>query len=350
LAARAQITVVAPENSIHLARRSAVSVKQPSTYLSFVIPARDEEKHIGDTIDRIHTVVANHFPYEIIMVDHGSRDATPGIAAEHGAQVIVHPHGTIGTLRNVGAAAARGDVLVFLDADVRITPQWLDRLPHVIQSLAAQPRTITGSVCDVPADATWIERYWFSPEGPNRFGHVGSGHMITTRDFYQQLGGFNEALETGEDYDICARADAQGAVIVNDQLLRAEHIGYPATLRHFIRREAWHGRSDFLSLGRALRSRVALATMAFVASHVALVAGLLFRQATVVLVAVAVIVLLCAGSAAYKFRGQRITSILVTTAVYYAYFVGRSIAALNVLTRRRSESRTKRKLTPKNTH
>ena len=60
---------------------------------------------------------------EIIVVDGGSRDATVAIARAAGARVIEAPRGR-GTQLAAGAAAARGDWLLFLHADCRLAPGW----------------------------------------------------------------------------------------------------------------------------------------------------------------------------------------------------------------------------------
>jgi glycosyltransferase involved in cell wall biosynthesis len=77
--------------------------------------------------------------------------------------VLTADSGTIGAARNRGVARATGDVIVFIDADVLLTPAWADRFPDVVEQLEREPRMITGSICSVPSRPSWIERYWFAP-------------------------------------------------------------------------------------------------------------------------------------------------------------------------------------------
>jgi rSAM/selenodomain-associated transferase 2 len=85
----------------------------PSLSLSIVIPALNEAAEIAETITRCRKIPQ---ACEIIVVDGGSTDATPRIAAELGCQVITSEAGRGRQLR-AGAAAATGDVIVLLHAD-----------------------------------------------------------------------------------------------------------------------------------------------------------------------------------------------------------------------------------------
>jgi hypothetical protein len=94
--------------------------------LSVVIPARNEEAAIGRVIREAQRLA----PAEIIVVVNGSSDRTEQVARSHGAAVIVYsePLGTdVG--RAIGAYAAQGDILLFLDGDFAIP--WQDLSPFI---------------------------------------------------------------------------------------------------------------------------------------------------------------------------------------------------------------------------
>ena len=106
--------------------------------LSFVIPARNEEALIGEALDAVLVSVCRalrisrndlwlpYTPFEVIVADDGSEDATVAIVgtfAERAAVRLVHCHGrTCAASRNAGVAASRGRVLCFVDADT-IVPE-----------------------------------------------------------------------------------------------------------------------------------------------------------------------------------------------------------------------------------
>ena len=97
--------------------------------LSVVIPARNEEYELPGTLESIATAVAECRDQidtaEVIVVDDGSTDRTAAIAADAGATVVRVQLHNIGAVRNAGAAAATGQMLIFLDADTQLPGQTL---------------------------------------------------------------------------------------------------------------------------------------------------------------------------------------------------------------------------------
>ena len=76
--------------------------------ISFIVPAHNEQASLGRTLEAIHQaarVVGQ--PYEIIVVDDASTDATPEIAAQNNARVVSVNHRQIAATRNSGARRAR---------------------------------------------------------------------------------------------------------------------------------------------------------------------------------------------------------------------------------------------------
>jgi glycosyltransferase involved in cell wall biosynthesis len=209
--------------------------------VSFILPVRNEQRWIAQTLRNLRAHVPAGLDYEIIVVDNGSLDRTREIADEFGVDLLLQTRGTVAAVRNTGVRRARGEVLVFLDGDVMLTSAWRDRFTATCARLRADPRCVTGSTVRVPEHPTWIEKQWFARQQQRAHTHINSGHLITSRSLFDQLGGFCEGLETGEDYDFCVRARALGATIENDAALPAIHEGFPKTLRNFFRRELWLG-------------------------------------------------------------------------------------------------------------
>lgn len=294
--------------------------------VSFVIPAFNEERFLPETLASIRAFAGVRVPFEIIVVDNGSTDDTVARACELGATVYVVNGGTVGALRNYGAQRARGSVLVFLDADVVLTADWSANIGLTVDRLEASPSTVTGSACGVPANASWLERNWFGPWQTGRSSHINSGHMVVTRSLFDRLGGFDEQLHTGEDYDFSLRAQRAGAVLENNPRLAVIHNGYPKTVAAFMKREVWHGQSDFVTLKAILRSGIAIAAIVFLLLHGALVVALLARNAAAVLLAGATIILMCLAMSVRQYRTEAVGVIIANTLIYYFYFVARSLA------------------------
>jgi len=114
------------------------------TRLSFVIPARNEEALIAETLEAILASVARasgtsraelwlpDTVFEVIVCDDGSDDATPAIVAsfvdDAGVRLLRCVAGTCAAARNAGAAASAGRILCFVDADTIVPENTVDRI------------------------------------------------------------------------------------------------------------------------------------------------------------------------------------------------------------------------------
>src|SRR5712671_7102178 len=89
--------------------------------ISFIVPAYNEEHELSDTLAAIREAASGTaLPYEIIVVDDASTDATREIASGAGAKVIPINRRQIAAARNAGGRGAEGEYLFFIDADTRI--------------------------------------------------------------------------------------------------------------------------------------------------------------------------------------------------------------------------------------
>ena len=116
--------------------------------ISIIIPMYNEEEAIGGDLDAImHTMSGSDVPWEIIVVDDGSTDASPEIVRQReGVRLIQHPYnrGT-GAARTTGLQHARGDVIVMTDGDG--TYPWvfgLGQRPSPNKTFAQRRRCSTG--------------------------------------------------------------------------------------------------------------------------------------------------------------------------------------------------------------
>ena len=104
-------------------RGSSVAPRNDNV-ISFVVPAHNEEAYIGDTL-RILRASAEELgePFEVIVVDDASTDRTAELARATGAIVHAVDRRQIAAVRNAGAGVARGDVLIFVDADTHVNAE-----------------------------------------------------------------------------------------------------------------------------------------------------------------------------------------------------------------------------------
>ncbi len=201
--------------------------------LSIIIPTLQEEKVISATL------AALKFPqsHEIIVSDGGSTDRTVQLARERAEQVIVHSGGerqTIAEGRNAGAAVARGEFLVFLDADCTLeNPEEFFRA--AVTHFESDPRLVglTARLRVLPERATRLDNLFFGlANAATWFGNnvrgtgdaPGGEFQMVRASVFRSLGGYREDLVTCEDRDLFRRLARVGRVH-SDARLTVFHTG-----------------------------------------------------------------------------------------------------------------------------
>src|SRR4051812_48044555 len=96
--------------------------------VTVVVPTSGRAGYLEVTLDSLRgqrTAV----PHEVLVVDDGSTDATPGVAARSGARLVRHgERRSLNAARNTGVREAGADLIAFVDDDVFVPPGWLDAL------------------------------------------------------------------------------------------------------------------------------------------------------------------------------------------------------------------------------
>ena len=197
--------------------------RQPD--LSVVIPAYNETAHLGNLIESIRHNLYD-LDLEIIVVDNGSTDDTAELAQQAGTHLVKIPKDSISKARNIGAATAAADVIAFIDADVRLTRSWAvtmkQRYPEIRDHYM-----ITGSRYMIPENPSNLDKYWFEPLSEKEVTYINGGNLILSKTSFDKIGGFDEALSTGEDFEFCVRGRNRGAQINIDRELQSIHDGFP---------------------------------------------------------------------------------------------------------------------------
>jgi len=172
---------------------------------------------------------------EVIVADDGSTDATREIAARHAVRVLTPDAGKTGAAaaRNAGAEAARGEILLFVDADVIVEPPAVARL---LERLGAPPGADAAIGVYAPCDpglGVWSR----AKDLAVRLNHARSGERIrwfwtavgaVRSSAFEAAGGFDEASfargATVEDMDLGFRLSALGHTIAQVPEARARHL------------------------------------------------------------------------------------------------------------------------------
>lgn len=152
--------------------------------------------------------------FEVIVSDNGSVDGTQNIANQFATRfaslLVVDASDKRGPAhaRNVGAQAARGQLLLFCDADDVVSPHWLEAMVQ-----ASGEAALLGGMGTYVTDPRRHDSSHTSSPGLPAFPFlpwVKSANMGIDRDVFFALGGFDESRLTGEDVDLCWRAQLTG--------------------------------------------------------------------------------------------------------------------------------------------
>lgn len=231
--------------------------------ISIIIPVFNEERYIAETVNTIHKLLGTYIIYDLIIINNASTDNTEYICSSFDDVLLINldKKVTISSARNIGVNKSNHNIIVFLDADVLITPQWRDELLKQIPILDNNHLQITGCRYNLSKNPSFIELVWFAnlKKSSNKNNiYINSGNLITTRMAFEIIGGFDETLITGEDVDFCIRAVAKGIQININTNFSTHHEGYPQTICEFMQRERWHGVGDLKSFNTFIKSKIAL--------------------------------------------------------------------------------------------
>src|SRR5690606_8672003 len=127
------------------------------------------------------------------------------------------------------------------------------------------------------------------------------------------LGGFNEQLKTGEDFDFCARAKFKGVECEMDSGFRAIHLGYPGSIPKFFRRELWHGEGDFKNLNTFLNSKIAMISIVYLLSVLSIVMMLVCGLYVLAVVEIMLLITVNIWLTAMRFSGSPIRTVMINS-------------------------------------
>jgi len=183
--------------------------------ISFIVPAHNEQACLGGTLRAIHdSARATGAPYEIVVANDASTDATADVARENGARVVTVNHRQIAATRNSGARAAVGERLFFVDADTIINAQAVaEALRQMDQGAVGGGGPVRfGKDEVVPLYIRLISVFGvvFTKAG----GFTGGAFLFCTREAFFATGGFNEKLFWAEEGDFILKLKREGRFVV----------------------------------------------------------------------------------------------------------------------------------------
>jgi len=181
--------------------------------ISFVVPAYNEERLLGATLEAIHKSARTvGEPYEVVVADDGSTDGTAQVAQEHEAVVVKVAHRQISATRNSGARVAKGSLLVFVDADTQVNPQVVSAAVDAVRLGAAGGGAAIKFDGVVPLYARLILPILTLSFRLSR--NAAGCFIFCTREAFAAVGGFDEAFYGAEEVVMSKALRAYGPFVI----------------------------------------------------------------------------------------------------------------------------------------
>ena len=200
-------------------------------FVSVIIPVHNSRRHLGRCLNALFS--SSYSRLEIIVVDDASTDDCAQMGHQKGVTVLKQENRCgPASARNLGARHAQGTILLFVDSDVVVKADTIER---TVQTLASNPETaaVFGSYDDQPAERDFLSQYknFF-----HHFVHQNSRTEAATfwagcgairRDVFQEIGGFDQEKypqPSIEDIELGYRVKRKGYQIVLDKELQVQHL------------------------------------------------------------------------------------------------------------------------------
>jgi glycosyltransferase involved in cell wall biosynthesis len=187
-----------------------------ATDISVVVPTLNEEKYLPKCLKSLVNQACGG-SFEILVVDGGSTDRTIEIAERYADRVLVKRNVPVGAARNLGAKAASGDVLAFIDADTLANSHWLDSIDAAFQK---DPRAVGLTGPTLPYDgclSDWITYRLWTIYLQRLLLNLQMPHVIGFNCAYRRVpflsvGGFDEDSVMSEDIKLAHKIRRYGKI------------------------------------------------------------------------------------------------------------------------------------------
>ena len=219
-------------------------------FVSIIVCSYNGGRTLATCLDSLGKL--NYPAYEIILVDDGSTDDTPYVAAQFPQVRYIHQTNQgLSRARNTGAGTAKGEVLAYTDSDCMADVDWLY---YLIGTLLSGDYAGVGGPNITPPAQNWIQAcVAAAPGGPSHVlltdtvaEHIPGCNMAFYRWAFENVGGFDpEYHKAGDDVDFCWRIQQAGWVIAFSPAALVWHYRR-FTLRAFFKQQDGYGEAESL--------------------------------------------------------------------------------------------------------
>lgn len=246
------LRVLLPLASRGYLKLDRVSELEECPIVSIVIPVRDQP---GDIVECLESLSKLNYPndkFEVIVVDDGSHRDISQVVTSNVRVIRLKESQGAAACRNIGAEAASGDILAFLDADCIGGANWLG---EIIPFFKTATVGAAGGYVDGYYKDSYLDRYE-EASSPLNMGqrllvegntessfYVPTANMLVTREAFMETGGFRDGMRVGEDVDFCWRMRNLGYTLLYVPFGRIAH-KHRHHLFQMLRRRSEYGTSE----------------------------------------------------------------------------------------------------------
>jgi glycosyltransferase involved in cell wall biosynthesis len=210
--------------------------------ISIIIPAYNEEKVIGDCLKSLK--LQSYKDIEIIIVDDGSTDATAKLAGN--LQLLKQQHKGPGAARNLGASKAKGEILVFVDADMTFDKDFIKKLVAPIEK-----GKVRGTFSKEEYVSNWENiwaRCWNINEGweekrrhPKNYPDKQKVFRAILKSEFDKAGGFDSSHGYIDDWSLSEKLGYEAVAVSGAKFYHRN----PDSLREVFNQAKWIGKRHY---------------------------------------------------------------------------------------------------------
>ncbi len=180
--------------------------------VSVIVPTRNSAEFLDACLKSIKN--QTYPAIELIVVDRDSTDATKQIAEEYTDHVL-NQGPERSAQRNYGVANAKGKYVAIIDSDMELTPNVIE---EAVNAMA------TGVAAVIIPEESFGIGFWAKCKQLERSFYIGNDDIeaprFCSKPLYEQIGGYDEKLVSGEDWELGYRLHAEGTVVHIQSLIR----------------------------------------------------------------------------------------------------------------------------------
>lgn len=182
--------------------------KSQKKFISVIIPVYKDSEGTKDTLESLEEQNLNKSEFEIIIVNDGGDKETEKICKEHEVKIItIIPNKGSYNARNEGLKESRGEYIAFVDADIKVSENWL----KLGRELLKKYDYVGGKVEIDKTKLKTLAHYFeyisaFENEKKiKKYNYIPTANLFVKRNIIKELGGFDKRLQSGGDVEFGSR-------------------------------------------------------------------------------------------------------------------------------------------------